>query len=516
LINILNECGVELDYIIKLLCVATFNKIKLRQMKSIFFLFSAILISSNIYSQLYEFDGNMISSNIYGGSSRNIALGGASTALGGDLGSISQNPASIGVFRTSEFSFTPMFNSMNTSNRYLGETLKSSKNDLNLGNIGTVFAYTTGNTDGWIGVNLSFGYNMLNNFTNNYAFHGTTSNTTLGNEFAQFANADPPNLDTYREQLAYDLRVILKDNIGFYSPYSGYKIEQSHYYNRKGQTNEYYFGIGANYEHKLYLGATINMRSAYYDEEFIHTESEPTYYDLPSYTFNKSYSTVSKGYSFNLGAIYRPIETVRLGLSLHSPIVNWVDQQMNTNMVINEVTYYPLDNVGNDVLPSTDKYSVSSPWKAEFGAAYMFLQYGLISFDYEYADYRNMSFSDGDYASVINKVNSMTDKTFKTTHNFRIGAEARFGSAYLRGGYAFYQNPFATSDINKTELNYLAGDKNIYSAGFGFRSNGYFIDFAYSYLTYNESYKMYVDPNLEVAKMYSSNGTFTATLGLKF
>ena len=41
------------------------------------------------------------------GTARSVAMGNAFTALGGDMGSISINPASSAVYRYSEFSITP-------------------------------------------------------------------------------------------------------------------------------------------------------------------------------------------------------------------------------------------------------------------------------------------------------------------------------------------------------------------------------------------------------------------------
>ena len=39
-----------------------------------------------------------------------MSMGGAFTALGGDISTLSQNPAGIGVFRSSEMSVTPQLN----------------------------------------------------------------------------------------------------------------------------------------------------------------------------------------------------------------------------------------------------------------------------------------------------------------------------------------------------------------------------------------------------------------------
>ena len=45
-----------------------------------------------------------------GGSARMLGLGEAQTSLGGDISSASSNPAGLGFFNKSEFSFTPQFN----------------------------------------------------------------------------------------------------------------------------------------------------------------------------------------------------------------------------------------------------------------------------------------------------------------------------------------------------------------------------------------------------------------------
>ena len=51
------------------------------------------------------------------GTARVSAMGGAFTALGGDISAITINPASVGVFRKSEVSFTPFVNIAKTNAR---------------------------------------------------------------------------------------------------------------------------------------------------------------------------------------------------------------------------------------------------------------------------------------------------------------------------------------------------------------------------------------------------------------
>ena len=53
-----------------------------------------------------------------GGSARVLGLGGAQTAIGGDISSASTNPAGLGFFNRSEFSFSTQFNGVNKSTNF--------------------------------------------------------------------------------------------------------------------------------------------------------------------------------------------------------------------------------------------------------------------------------------------------------------------------------------------------------------------------------------------------------------
>ena len=55
----------------------------------------------------------------HGGTARSRALGGAVTAMGGDLSAAYVNPAGLGLYRTSEVLFSPSFNFNSTKTDYL-------------------------------------------------------------------------------------------------------------------------------------------------------------------------------------------------------------------------------------------------------------------------------------------------------------------------------------------------------------------------------------------------------------
>ena len=116
-------------------------------------------------------------------SARSTALAGAYSSLGGDLGAIGQNPAGIGVFRTSQFSFTPAFSSVNTNSTFSGQENSDFIYKMNLHNIGVNMNINTDNGSGWQCVNLVLGYNQLANYNGSYKISGITEGTSMANEF---------------------------------------------------------------------------------------------------------------------------------------------------------------------------------------------------------------------------------------------------------------------------------------------------------------------------------------------
>ena len=63
--------------------------------------------SSSIWAQNI-WDAYKFSQQLNEGTARSVAMGNASVALGGDIGAVSINPASSGVYRFNEFIITPM------------------------------------------------------------------------------------------------------------------------------------------------------------------------------------------------------------------------------------------------------------------------------------------------------------------------------------------------------------------------------------------------------------------------
>ena len=72
---------------------------------------AAAAVSANAQT---AYDALLFSENEYEGTARTMAMGNAFTALGGDLGAISINPAVLGLFRKPTYTFTPSINTIYT------------------------------------------------------------------------------------------------------------------------------------------------------------------------------------------------------------------------------------------------------------------------------------------------------------------------------------------------------------------------------------------------------------------
>src|SRR5690606_8909066 len=72
------------------------------------------------------------------GTARSMGFGSALGSVGGDFSSLSVNPAGIGVYRRSEFMFTPSFHFGNVEGTYLNNVEDRSKTAFNFSNLGLV------------------------------------------------------------------------------------------------------------------------------------------------------------------------------------------------------------------------------------------------------------------------------------------------------------------------------------------------------------------------------------------
>ena len=138
------------------------------------------------------YDALRYSENNYEGTARTMAMGNAFTALGGDLGSVTINPAGSAVARYSQFTITPgvaisVNSSGGTSQDYFQTTYKTPMGKFSLPNIGFSVNFDTHRTSGIKNWALGFTVNKTNTYNNDLYTRGLNSTTTFSGALATFA-----------------------------------------------------------------------------------------------------------------------------------------------------------------------------------------------------------------------------------------------------------------------------------------------------------------------------------------
>ena len=144
---------------------------------------AAMTLSAGIFSQNVD-DALRYSQLFYNGTARFMSMGGAFTALGGDLSSLSQNPAGLGVFRSSEISFSPQLFHINTSADFNGLSADYIYN-FNLGQAGIALNLINNtNQSGLITLNAGYSFNRTNNFNSSTRIQGRNDNSSMADYWA--------------------------------------------------------------------------------------------------------------------------------------------------------------------------------------------------------------------------------------------------------------------------------------------------------------------------------------------
>jgi hypothetical protein len=228
--------------------------------------------------------------------------------------------------------------------------------------------------------------------------------------------------------------------------------------------------------------------------------------------YKETLNVSGAGFNFKVGAIYRPIPLVRLGVALHTP----------TYFSLNETYRSYLSSemlLGASGITSPRNrfdYGIESPYRMIGSLAFTFEEKGLLSVDVEYLDYTTMRLNEGADGTLFTSENSYIKSNFKNAVNLRAGGEFWLGDIALRAGYAMYGNPYVSTNVNSN-----AGI-SVISGGLGYRLGGLFMDVAYQRMVGESNHYYYnlvdVDGSPALPPVLSSmvQGKVLLTVGFKF
>lgn len=472
------------------------------------------------------------------GTARAAAMGNAFGALGGDFTSVSINPAGLGVYRAGELTFTPTFGQTEVEASYFGNTMSDKLYKFTLNNLSYVAAIETQNTSesGMVNFNIGIGYNRLKDFNSEMIIGANGVESSFLDFIASYANEyefDPesnqndPGADFY-EWLAWETYLLNPDD-NFQKPWrhvleknnsrDGYGQYQRKSISKQGSIDEYSLSFGMNFNHKLYLGASLGITDVYYKESSRILEEDRNG-NIPGFNkmeFDSYLRTTGTGYNGKLGIIFKPIQQIRLGASIHTPTFYTLNEIRETSM-FSDITNEEGNNTYEALSPYGEyDYNLVTPMRGTFSGAFVIAKKGLISVDYEIVDYSSANLrraSDGyDYVDE----NQEIVQSYRFVGNLRLGGELRVTNEIsLRAGFENYPSAFNSDRFNVDPNLY------VYTSGLGYRSGGIFFDVAFRYATGDSFDLLHPDPITDdyplpqMAQINTASSKLLFTLGFKF
>jgi hypothetical protein len=456
-------------------------------MKKYFIATLLVAFTLVLNAQLAE-DALRYSQSFNQGTARSMGAGGAFSAVGADFSVASTNPAGLGLFRSFDMTITPEVFSRKAASTYNGRLTEDFRTIFDLSNLGYVMTSPVRNGMGWKFTQFAIGMNRLNNYNSVTNMQGTNNENTKLDVYWQQADWVPyydlEYVDPYYLEPAW--AAFLLDTVpgydDFYSiPEPDGGVYQTQITTSKGSTNEWLFAFAANYNDKLFLGATLGLpyirfdRKTYYSERF-NSSNVP---DFNSWSVTENLTTTGWGINLKVGAIYKPTDWVRVGASIHTPSYYW--NMTDTWNTVTTATFGGFTESYPSLVTGDYSYRFNTPMKAIGSVAFFINQMGWVSAEYEYADYSNARFGFTDNSTST--VNDDIRNSYQSTNNLRFGTEWRLGMIMLRGGYGFSTSPYA-DNLND-------GKRTSYSGGIGYKKDDFAMDFAYVYSMMNEDYYLY-------------------------
>lgn len=477
-----------------------------------------------------------------GGTARQQAIGGAMGSLGGDYSATFVNPAGLGFYRSSDALIAPAYHWSGTRATYNGREESSKDHRFDVNALGLVLG---GSHEGR-GMALSLGFTTQADFRSDLLYRGRNNQSSYSQRFIEelARNGVRDSTAAYKYPFGSSLALNtywldpVKSNgqvTGFStnSPIATGLLQEQQITNRGG-IYELAIGGGAQVSQKWFVGATIGVPLLNYTRHATFTEADATtdtsnHFDFAS--FEEHLTTKGTGLNLRLGAIYKPAEYWRLGLSVQSPtlysLTDVFEYQVTANTERYQGELYDDSKDYNDGAPNEFKYRMITPWKATGSLSWVLRevqdvtkQRGFLTADVEYVHYRGMRYlvdadqqtdDSGNDVNYFKPVNNTIKDIYKGAFNFRVGGELKFTTIMVRAGAAYYGNPYK-------ESNGGTGNRLNLSGGLGYRDKGFFVDLTYVHSQQqdiNAPYRL-ASASYYVAEVKRAQHNVLLTFGMKF
>lgn len=503
-----------------------------------------LLLSAGTIGAQDSYDAQTFSNNDLNGTARYVGMGGALGALGGDLSTMSSNPAGTAMYRKSDAAITisELFTGKGAMNH------DGYRMSLDQGGVLVAFDMDNPTSKGLQFINFGINYQKKRNFLTNQMTHVGHLNDNFSQTFQMADMTNWAMEDAVASGYGYDgffgslaNLATLQDNAG--TSVLTDDVDQAGNPVYDSQGNAMYAGVAARnayFERTTYgadVQADINLsfnvsdqfffgfsmgvhdidfsRESFYQEEGV----DGAVYDLTNW-----YKTTGDGFDLKMGVIIRPVEDspFRIGLMAHTPTWYRMRDANGATLYLND------NNLGYTENPDYE-YKYRTPWRLGVSLGHTVGNNFAIGAEYEFQDPSTAHLSEegyngGDYEYFRN-VNRTTGDILKAQHTLKVGMEYKpIEEVSFRLGYNYVSSPFRSDAFRTigydgvyTETDYTNwGDIHRFTLGVGYRYKGGYFDLAYQYQGQKGDFYAFDDVDLKPTKIDNNRHQVMATLGFRF
>src|SRR5574344_544616 len=382
-----------------------------------YIILSMITLSSVCVFAQTSYDAARIIGQDLNGTARYIGMGGAMNAFGNDISVIKSNPAGIGTYKNSEG---------NMSLSFFGSSTKMT-------NPGTEQIY-------------------LGDFSTNIEYQGNKMESDIKPAFDNISFVICNESDGYGSlknvNFAFSYRKLRNDNrtVDYYDDFTELDEFREYGNNEENKISSYDFNISFNHDDIFYWGLTMGiLHSSYWSNGyFYHCYLDGS--EWVDYTaVDRMNEIFGKGFDMALGAIFRPIDNIRLGVSLKTPTWYSMDQRYQDYLYADQGTAKD-----GKLFSQSVSYNVTTPWVMNLSAGLTF-ENTAIGFEYE----RNFA----DRVSLRQSSRKLEDQgsyDLQSYDTYKVGIEQNINKISLRAGYAVTSTMFKEGQMQymgDTEFN---------------------------------------------------------------
>lgn len=474
------------------------------------------------YSQ-NETDALRYSQTFFGGSARYEAMAGSFGALGADLSVANTNPAGLARFSQNQFTIGANNAILNSKSQYNGTSGSDKGYALSLSNFGALAAIDrTYKGRGWHFLQFGFTYNRTCDYQNRQYYEGQNYNSLLEIFASEGSGVDPTQIFDYKPfttAIAWDTYALDWD--ANTSTYVAQLTPGDMYHKRtivtKGGVSDYNFSFSGNYIGKLYVGGSVGIQAIRYQQNYSHEESllDTVGVFLRSFVYDYAQTTKGRGINLKLGAIYLPIDNLRIGLAFHTPTILSFKEAWSSTMT-STLSYAEYTIPKQNQPEGSYSYRIRTPLKVIGSFAYVAFSRLALNIDAEYSSYNWIKMKTSNDPSIptydFKTENSAIRSLYRSVVNLRIGAElAATSNFFIRGGFAYYPSPY------KSNVAGAMGKTIFYTAGVGYKWKFFYVDLSYKLQTGKRNYYAFNPSDARnLTKFNDTKNNILLSLGFRF